>query len=89
MKKIIKLNHEVYPLEVSMKAAYNYIEHAYIIFEKDSEEMYHIEFENKNEKIDLDRIISEFKNELLHEKIRKNISNDTKNIREIVRHKAK
>lgn len=84
MKKIIKLNYEIYPLEVSMKAAYNYIDYVYIFIEKDSENTYCIEFENKNKKVDLDKIISEFKNELLHEKIRRNISNETKNIREIL-----
>lgn len=84
MKQRIKLNFDIYPLEISMKASYNYIEQVYIFFEKDSEKTYEIEFESKNKKVDLNKIISEFKNELLHEKIRKNISNETKNIREIL-----
>lgn len=84
MKQKIKLNLDIYPLEVSMKAAYNYIEKVYIFFEKDSEKIYEIEFESKDEKVDLNKVISEFKNELLHEKIRKNISDETRNIREIL-----
>lgn len=84
MKQKIKLNLDVYPLDVAMKASYNYIEQVYIFFEKDSEKTYEIEFENKNDNIDLNKIISEFKNELLHESIRKNISQETKNIRELI-----
>lgn len=84
MKQKIKLNLDVYPLEVSMKASYNFIEQTYIFFEKVSEKIYEIEFETKNDNTNLDKVISEFKNELLHESIRKNISQETKNIREII-----
>ena len=57
MKQKIKLNLDVYPLDVAMKASYNYIEQVYIFFEKDSEKTYEIEFENKNDNIDLNKII--------------------------------
>lgn len=84
MKKILELNLEVYPLNVSMKTAYNYIDKAYVFFKKISPDIYAIEFEGKGENTNVDNLISEFKNDLLHEIIRKNISVETKNIRELI-----
>lgn len=84
MKKQIELNIDIYPIDISMKAAYNYIENTYIFFKKLSEKIYIIEFEKKNEKINLDDIIGNFKNDLLHESLRKNIAIETKNLRELI-----
>lgn len=84
MKKVIELDFEVYPLNVAMKTAYNYIDKAYIFFDKISETKYKVEFERKEEQINIDNLLLEFKNDLLHELLRKEISVKTKNIRELI-----
>ena len=84
MKKEIIVKKELYTLSSAMKAAYNYIDEAYIFFKEIDENTYTIEFEIKNFNSDLEILIKNFKNELLHEKIRENISLETKNIRELI-----
>lgn len=83
MKEEIKLEDTIYPIDISMRAAYNYIDRAYIFFKEKKDGFYVVEFEKKDN-FDINEITKNFKNDLLHEKMREKISEKSKNIRELI-----
>lgn len=84
MKKELIFKKSVYTLSSAMKAAYNYIDEAYIFFKEMDENTYMMEVETKDSNLNLETLIRNLKNELLHEKIRETISVESKNIRELI-----
>lgn len=91
-KCIFKVNLKIYPLEVLMKVAYIYIDDFYIFFdyETDNENIVSIVFSGKKELNlkELEGHVGEFLNELLHQNIRRTLSNDTKDLRNIILSRA-
>lgn len=83
MKEELKLEDKIYPIDISMRAAYNYIDRAYIFFKEKKDGFYIVEFEKKDN-FNINEIVKNFKNDLLHEKVREKIAEKSKNIREII-----
>ncbi|WP_373079853.1 His-Xaa-Ser system protein HxsD [Fusobacterium varium] len=84
MKKELIFKKNIYTLSSAMKTAYNYIDEAYIFFKEIDENTYMMEVETKDSNLDLETLIRNLKNELLHEKIRETISVESKSIRELI-----
>jgi His-Xaa-Ser system protein HxsD len=83
---VFYINELIYPRYVIMKAAYMYIERYYIYFDYEKEDVIKVVFTPKeNTSSDIVKgEIGEFHNELLHQVLRLEIFNKTKNIRELI-----
>lgn len=80
------IEEKIYNIKTLMKAAYIYIDKLYILFESIGKNKIKIIFKGKEKLSDetYEKYVGRFINELLHQKIRENISKDTKNIREMI-----
>ncbi|GEA31257.1 His-Xaa-Ser system protein HxsD [Clostridium diolis] len=83
------LDKEVYNIKTIMKAAYNFIEEFYILLDYINDSI-EVTFECKSSKSseEMKKYKGEFYNELLRQNIRYMVSQDTKNIRELVMGRA-
>lgn len=82
---LFNINSELYPLGVVFKAAYLFIGEYYIFFDKAKAGYYLVKITPKqNSNVDFAKVAGEFNNELLNQAIRYDISQKTKNIRELV-----
>lgn len=77
----IKFAKEIYPKSALMKSAYNFTDRAYIHIDSD-EKYYIVEITLKDKSDSFD--IRDFKNEMLAQSVRLEISIRTKNIRELI-----
>lgn len=91
-KSVLKVNKEIYPTVVLMKAAYIFIDEFYIFFDIDSKEknIIIITFTSKEdmEEKKIEKKIGEFINELLHQSIRLSLSAKTEDLRKIILSRA-
>ena len=85
MKTSFKLNKQLYDKKTIFKAAYSFTDIAYIHLDMD-DKYYIVDIEMKAD----DNVLSEkdFVNELLTQKVREYINDDTKNIRELIMARA-
>lgn len=83
------LDKEIYNIKTIMKAAYNFIEEFYILLDYINDSI-EVTFECKSSKSsdEMKKYKGEFYNELLSQNIRYMVSQDTKNIRELVMGRA-
>lgn len=83
------LDKEIYNIKTIMKAAYNFIEEFYILLDYINDSI-EVTFECKSSKSsdEMKKYKGEFYNELLRQNIRYMVSQDTKNIRELVMGRA-
>ena len=79
---MIRISRELYDKETLLKAAYVFTDEAYIHLDAD-QNYYLIEFFSKEEVLPND-IEYQFENELIAQQTRRNISNKTKSIREMI-----
>lgn len=77
------INKNLYPPEILLKAAYSFLDAAYIHFDED-DASWIVNMEPKTQNEFTDQIRSEFENELLAQTVRSNIASRTKTIREII-----
>ena len=78
------VNSKIYDKTCVMKTAYVFIDRCYVYIDI-KENMFEIVLTNKKGKTyDLNEILGEFNNELLNQQLRKKISEDTKEIRQLV-----
>ena len=79
--KCIKFNRELYSKTALIKAAYNYLENAYIHLDLD-EKYYYVFLKEKKEDIEIKE--DDFMNEMLTQSVRHEVYLQTKNIRELL-----
>ena len=79
--KCIKFNRELYSKTALIKAAYNYLENAYIHLDMD-EKYYYVFLKEKKEDIEIKE--DDFMNEMLTQSVRHEVYLQTKNIRELL-----
>ena len=77
-----RLNKEVYPLKAIYRAAYLFTDKYYIGLDQ-TEETYIIKFSGKEKTCDYDDV-GAFQNELLNQNLKLALSNDTREIRELI-----
>ena len=79
--KCIKFNRELYSKTALIKAAYNYLENAYIHLDMD-EKYYYVFLKENKEDIEIKE--DDFMNEMLTQSVRNEFYLQTKNIRELI-----
>lgn len=77
-----RINKEVYPLKAIYRAAYLFTDKYYIGLDQ-TEETYIIKFSGKEKTCDYDDV-GAFQNELLNQNLKLALSNDTREIRELI-----
>ena len=77
-----RVNKEVYPLKAIYRAAYLFTDKYYIGLDQ-TEETYIIKFSGKEKTCDYDDV-GAFQNELLNQNLKLALSNDTREIREVI-----
>lgn len=77
-----RVNREVYPLKAIYRAAYLFTDKYYIGLDQ-TEETYIIKFSGKEKTCDYDDV-GAFQNELLNQNLKLALSNDTREIRELI-----
>jgi len=77
-----RVNKEVYPLKAIYRAAYLFTDKYYIGLDQ-TEETYIIKFSGKEKTCDYDDV-GAFQNELLNQNLKLALSNDTREIRELI-----
>lgn len=77
-----RVNKEVYPLKAIYRAAYLFADKYYIGLDQ-TEETYIIKFSGKEKTCDYDDV-GAFQNELLNQNLKLALSNDTREIRELI-----
>jgi len=87
MKYELILDETVYSLNSLMKAAYRFTDTCYFYFKRGENKNITIEFTPKDSN-SYKEIVDEFKNVILHEKIREEVFKETKNIRELLLSRA-
>lgn len=78
-----KVNKKLFSSEALLKAAYSFLDNAYIHFDEEESEWL-VNMESKGQEGLPDDINRKFENELLAQTVRINVANRTKTIREIV-----
>ena len=79
----IVLSKDIYPLVSVKKALTNFMEETYIKLKDNNDEIM-VQMVLQENKVDLEKLIGEFYNELLRESLRYNIAIETKNLRELI-----
>lgn len=83
----IKVNEEIFEEVCVLKTAYLFLDKYYIFLDKEDKYII-VKLSPKNYNTDnefvADELIGEFNNELLNQKVREKISNESKNIRELI-----
>lgn len=83
----IKVNEEIFEEVCVIKTAYLFLDKYYIFLDKEDKYII-VKLSPKNYNTDnelvADELIGEFNNELLNQKVREKISNESKNIRELI-----
>lgn len=85
-KIILKINPQIYPLEVVEGAAYTFIDRAYIDIGGNPKRQITVLLSGKEDmgQREIERLVGEFKNELLNYALRREINNNNKEIREYI-----
>ena len=78
----IRVNKELYPLKAIYRAAYLFTDKYYIGLDQ-TEEVYIIKFSGKEKDCDYNDV-GKFQNELLNQSLKLALSNDTREIRELI-----
>ena len=82
--KIIKIDTNIYSLRAIFSTAYIFLDNYYIFLEDFDDDKIQIKIKSKKENEDLEKIIDEFKNELINASLRLKISEENKKIREMI-----
>jgi len=83
----IKVNMEIFDEICVIKTAYLFLDRYYIFLDKKGQYIIvsmNPKNYNPNNGLVIDEVIGEFNNELLNQKVREKISNESKNIRELI-----
>lgn len=81
----IFVNIEIYSLEALFRACYLFTDRCYVFIEPDrSSSTVRVNFARKNGDTDLGRIVGDFSNELINQKLRRDIAAETRPIRELI-----
>jgi len=83
METII-VNKNIYSLKAIFSAAYIFLEDLYFFLEEGNDGNILIQIKAKDENFDLKKAVDDFKNELINSGLRLKISEDNKNIREMI-----
>ena len=83
---IFEVNLEIYEVDVICKAAYQFIDHTYVYFDVLDTNKVKVYLESKQEisSHEIELLGKTFSNELLSQKVRFSVSQQTKNIRELI-----
>ena len=79
----IVLSKDIYPLVSVKKALTNFMDKTYIKIKDNNSEIM-VQMVLQENKVDIEKLIGEFYNELLRESLRYNIAIETKNLRELI-----
>jgi His-Xaa-Ser system protein HxsD len=75
----------VYPLEVLFRACYVFTDKCYLFLSTtDQPAVINVRFKRKLESADLQSIVGEFCNELINQRVRLDVANETRSIRELI-----
>ncbi|MDD4661792.1 MAG: His-Xaa-Ser system protein HxsD [Candidatus Pacebacteria bacterium] len=82
--EIITIDTKVYSLRAIFGTAYVFLDNYYIFLDNFEDGKIQVKIKSKKENEDLEKIIDEFKNELINASLRLKISEENKKIREII-----
>ena len=82
--KIIKIDTNIYSLRAIFSTAYIFLDNYYIFLEDFDDDKIQIKIKSKKEGEDLEKIVDEFKNELINASLRLKILEENKKIREMI-----
>jgi len=75
----------IYPLEVLFRTCYVFTDRCYLFLSPtDVSGVINVRFKQKLESSDLDSLAGEFSNELINQRVRLDIANETRSIRELI-----
>lgn len=75
---------KIYSLRAIFSTAYIFLDNCYIFLEDFDDDKIQIKIKSKKEGEDLEKIVDEFKNELINASLRLKISEENKKIREMI-----
>lgn len=75
----------VYPLEVLFRTCYAFTDRCYLFLStSETSGVIHVRFKQKLESCDLESVAGDFSNELINQRVRLEIANETRAIRELI-----
>jgi His-Xaa-Ser system protein HxsD len=75
----------IYPLEVVFRTCYGFTDKCYLFLSTtDSPTTINVRFKQKSESGGIETVAGEFSNELISQKVRRDVANETKAIRELI-----
>jgi His-Xaa-Ser system protein HxsD len=81
----VSINTEVYPLEVLFRTCYQFTDRCYLFLDPaESTPLIKVSFAKKVVDVDLARVAGEFCNELVNQRVRRDIAAETRPIRELI-----
>lgn len=81
----LSVNTDVYPLEVLFRVCYAFTDRCYLFLESgDLESTINVRFSRKRNELDLAALANEFSNELINQRVRFDLANETRPIRELI-----
>ena len=81
----VLLDTTLYPLEVIFRTCYSFTERCYLFLSRTEEaSTINVRFKRRLESADLQSIVGEFSNELINQRVRLDIANETRAIRELI-----
>ncbi len=84
----ISIDTSIFSKQAIMNTSYWYTDRIFISFQDESDKKINIKFQKRNNKIDLDMIINEFKNDLIDHELRVKLNKEFKLIREEIVNRA-
>ncbi len=81
----VRVNTSVYPLEVIFRVCYVFTDRCYLfLFTDDDNRIVDVQFTRKHSDCNVATIAGEFSNELINQRVRWDIANETRPIRELI-----
>lgn len=82
----LSVNTKIYPIEVLFRVCYAFTDRCYLFLEvqQHDETVINIHFSRKRVDIDMGAVVSEFSNELINQRVRFDLANETRPIRELI-----
>src|ERR1041384_573717 len=81
----IAVDTNIYPLEVLFRTCYVFTDRCYLFLSAtDASDVINVRFRQKLDSCDLDSVAGEFSNELINQRVRLDIANETRAVRELI-----
>jgi His-Xaa-Ser system protein HxsD len=74
----------VYPEEVVFRTCYLFTDRCYLFLEPSGDKRIKVRFRRRRQSVALERLVGDFGNELVNQRVRQSISNETRAIRELI-----